>query len=85
MRERRAQWQLERRMEKLEKFADAAMKDTHSGWMNTSGMPEDMVIYRYEHDTLQSWAGVFPVAADETVPREGVILLADSSKASPLA
>lgn len=85
LRARKTQWKLERRMEKLERFADAAMKDTRSGWMDTGGMPEDMVIYRYEHDTLQSWAGTFPVAADETVPGEGLILLAGSGKTSPLA
>lgn len=34
-------------------------------WLQLDGFPEDMVIYRYNADTLQSWVNQFPVANDE--------------------
>ena len=34
-------------------------------WLQFDDFPEDMVLYRYNADTLQSWVNQFPVANDE--------------------
>ena len=49
----------------LQKYVDAALETPVEEWLGFDDLPDDMVIYRYNADTLQSWAGQFPVANDE--------------------
>lgn len=61
---------LEKRIHKrqaiLESFASRALKLDNKEFINFgSELPEDMVIYRYFDDTLQSWANQLPISNDE--------------------
>ena len=56
---------LERRLSILEQYADKAFGNDSSDWLGSDALPEDMVIYRYRMDTLQSWAGNFIVNNDD--------------------
>lgn len=56
---------LEKRMKILDSYIDEAMESDHSQWMSLKNLPEDMVIYRYVYDTLQSWSNQFPVLNDD--------------------
>ena len=47
-------------------------------WMALDGLPEDMVVYRYVEDTLQSWANQFPIRSDDIRPQTLVNRLGDS-------
>ena len=55
---------LERRMNSLESQIKIALEDSE-GWIGSLALPEDMVIYRYVEDTLQSWCNQFPVKNDD--------------------
>lgn len=57
---------IEKRMEILDREVDRAMKADHRSWLILDDLPEDMVIYRYVYDTLQSWCNQFPIANDDT-------------------
>lgn len=61
----RASQKLEKRMEILEKFMSEALASDHRQWMELDKLPDDMVIYRYVYDTLQSWSNQFPVINDD--------------------
>lgn len=56
---------LEKRMEILETFMSEALASDHHQWMDLKKLPEDMVVYRYVYDTLQSWNNQFPVMNDD--------------------
>lgn len=56
---------LEKRMEVLEKYMSQALAEDHRQWMDLKNLPEDMVVYRYVYDTLQSWSNQFPVTNDD--------------------
>ena len=49
----------------LQGYVQQALEIPVDEWMRFDGLPDDMVIYRYNADTLQSWANQFPVANDE--------------------
>lgn len=49
----------------LEKFALQALENPENEWFRPEGLPEDMVIYKYNADTIQSWANQFPINNDE--------------------
>ena len=70
-----------------ESFMARAMEEDHSGWLELDGLPDDMVIYRYCSDTLQSWCNEFPIYNDNLQYRVYAPLLASSdySLESPLA
>ena len=53
------------RQEILRGYVQQALEIPVDEWMKLDGLPDDMVIYRYNADTLQSWANQFPVANDE--------------------
>lgn len=78
---------LERRVVKLENFMMEALEEDHSRWLELDGLPDDMVIYRYCGDTLQSWCNEFPIYNDNLQYRVYTPLLASSdySLESPLA
>ena len=74
------------RMQKLDGYIGEALHGDLQGWMNLEGLPEDMVVYRYVADTLQSWAHQFPIRSDDIRPRTLVQRLGEgrSNFASPL-
>ena len=49
----------------LEKYVEEALEKPVDEWLQFEDFPSDMVIYRYNADTLQSWVNQFPVANDE--------------------
>ena len=53
------------RQEVLEKCVAEALEKPVDEWLQFEDFPSDMVIYRYNADTLQSWVNQFPVANDE--------------------
>ena len=55
---------LGRRMQSLEGFISTAL-DAEQEWIGNLGLPDDMVIYRYIEDSLQSWCNQFPVKNDD--------------------
>lgn len=76
----------ERRVARLEAFMKMAAEEDHSRWLELDGLPDDMVIYRYCGDTLQSWCNEFPVYNDNLQYRVLAPLLTNSdySLESPL-
>ena len=58
------------RLATLDAFARKALGSYPSGWMDLPNLPEDMVIYRYQNDTLQSWCHQFTVANDNLSPSQ---------------
>ena len=78
---------VEQRMDVLEGYVRQAMETDPGSWLSLEGLPEDMVVYRYRDDTLQSWAHQFPIRNDDIRSRTVVQRLGDSrgTTASPLA
>lgn len=62
---RRLQDNLQRREAMLDEFAYQALDQPADKWLEIKDLPEDMVIYRYRYDTLQSWVHQFPFANDD--------------------
>lgn len=56
---------LERRMSQLDTYVSKALDTAPDEWMNLGSLPQDMVVYRYCRDTLQSWCNQFPVSNDD--------------------
>ena len=77
---------VEKRMRLLDAYIDKALKGRTDAWMDLGDLPEDMVVYRYVEDTLQSWANQFPIRSDDIRPQALVQRLGDSrnSFVSPL-
>ena len=77
---------VEKRLNLLDNYIREALEEA-PGWMSLNALPEDMVVYRYAEDTLQSWAGQFPIRSDDLRPRTLVQRLGDtrSNYSSPLA
>ena len=57
---------VEKRMRVLDGYVKEALESDHSSWLTLDDLPEDMVIYRYVYDTLQSWCNQFPITNDDT-------------------
>lgn len=55
---------LNHRLNTLDSYAHKALEEPHNGWLDIENIPEDMVIYRYLSDTIQSWANLFPIHND---------------------
>lgn len=49
----------------LENFAVQALDYSVDEWLSLKDFPEDMVIYKYNADTIQSWLNEFPIGNDE--------------------
>jgi hypothetical protein len=60
---------LEKRMAILDGYAAQALVPGQDDWLGHLDLPEDMVLYRYIDDTLQSWKNQFPVANDDIATR----------------
>ncbi len=65
---RRVERILERRAATLDSLVSKALNGNWAEWMEL-GLPEDMVVYRYVDDTLQSWNHTFTVANDNISSR----------------
>ena len=78
---------VERRVALLESYASKALETDPEDWLRLEDLPEDMVVYRYGEDTLQSWAHQFPIRNDDIRSRTLFHRLGDgrSNAASPLA
>ncbi|MBQ3766377.1 MAG: cache domain-containing protein [Bacteroidales bacterium] len=78
---------VERRVDVLESYVRRALEADPDSWLRLEGLPEDMVVYRYREDTLQSWAHQFPLRNDDIRGRTVVQRLGDGrgESVSPLA
>ena len=56
---------LAKRMAVLDGYTRSALAQEHDQWMDLEGLPEDMVVYRYAGDTLQSWCHQFTIDNDD--------------------
>lgn len=56
---------LSHRMEVLVSYMDKAIATPRGGWPEMKELPEDMTIYRYFGDSLDSWNHQFPLDNDE--------------------
>jgi len=56
---------IHKRQSILESFAYKTLELPSDEFVNFSDFPEDMVIYRYFNDTVQSWINQLPLANDE--------------------
>ena len=56
---------LARKTAELEEYAATALSQDVSAWMKLGEVDNDLVIYRYCSDTLQSWCNEFPVFNDD--------------------
>ncbi|MBO6097216.1 MAG: hypothetical protein J6P56_07900, partial [Bacteroidales bacterium] len=56
---------VETRMNLLDKYIGQAMEGDPRAWLDLQGLPEDMVVYRYFDDSLQSWVNQFPLRNDD--------------------
>ena len=75
------------RMEVLDAKMDQALEGNRTEWMELTGLPEDMVVYRYVSDTLQSWKNQFPILNDDIATKVVFQVLANprAELSSPLA
>ena len=65
----RAKRVIEARLSILDGLTDKALDQNTAQWLNPGKVPDDMVIYRYNADTLQSWVNTFPQINDDIVSR----------------
>ena len=61
---RKVQRVVNHRLKLLDSFSEKALRTPSGEWLSLVGLPEDMVVYRYENDTLQSWANRFSTVND---------------------
>ena len=78
---------VEQRLGVLEEAVRTAAQSQNGTWLSLKDLPQDMVVYRYVEDTLQSWANQFPVRSDDIRSRAVVRRLGESrgDAVSPLA
>jgi len=55
---------LGQKLNRLDRYVEQAMAPDTTGWMTLGELPEDMVIYKYMYDTLQSWRNEFIITND---------------------
>ena len=55
---------IQKRLSSLEENIEAALETDRKELILPEGMPEDMVIYRYINDSLQSWSNQFSIIND---------------------
>lgn len=61
----RVQKVLSEALDELNKYVAKALETPVDQWIHLEGFPDDMVIYKYNYDTLQSWVNLFPISNDE--------------------
>ena len=69
---------VEFRMSQLDGYIQQALEGDPSAWLDLQGLPEDMVVYRYVEDSLQSWINQFPLRNDDIHLRTLVQRLGDA-------
>ena len=75
------------RMKTLDSYVEKALTEDNAKWMDLGDIPDDMVVYRYVNDSLQSWANIFTVNNDD-LSRKVVVQQFTSQRtslASPLS
>jgi signal transduction histidine kinase len=77
------QKRLNLRIEILDDYADKALHTPPTEWIDLFNFPEDMVIYKYVSDTLQSWANLFPVHNDKVDRKHPWYMFHDLSNTHP--
>lgn len=75
------------RVAQLDSYLERALSQSSSEWLDLGKVPDDMVIYRYCDDTLQSWVNTFPQINDDIKVRREFqnISTLRGSPMSPLA
>ena len=78
---------VEQRLAILEDAIAVAAESDGGTWLTLEGLPQDMVVYRYVEDTLQSWANQFPIRSDDIRSHAVVRRLGESrgDAVSPIA
>ena len=78
---------VEGRVNLMESFVRQALSADPDTPLRLEGLPEDMVVYRYREDTLQSWNHQFPIRNDDIRTRTVVQRLGDArgNAVSPLS
>ena len=76
---RRVERELERRMDELDDFVQKALAQRPDEWITLEGLPQDIVIYRYCNDTLQSWCNEFLISNDRVDVRVFVPFIGNPS------
>ncbi len=56
---------IQHRQQVLEDYVSQAMAAPVDKWLDLKEFPDDMVIYKYNADTIQSWLNEFPINNDE--------------------
>ena len=77
----RLERRVNKRMALLDKYIAKALSVPSDEWLSLDRLPQDMVIYRYVNDSLQSWCNRFPVMNDDI--RSGVMLDAIANPRAP--
>ncbi len=62
---RRFSWRVTERVNRLESYMDEVLALPRGVWPNLADLPEDMVIYRYDDDTLKAWCHQFSLDNDD--------------------
>ncbi len=62
---KRLEHNVQKRQAILEEFAQQAMDTPIEEWLNMPDLPSDMVVYKYNLDTMQSWVNQFPITNDD--------------------
>lgn len=62
---RKVEEKIGKRMATLDRYMEQVLAGDHSEWAVVDGLPEDMVIYRYVNDSLQSWCNQFTLDNDD--------------------
>ena len=60
---------ISQRMDILDHYTALALEQSRNQWLDLEGLPEDMVVYRYVEDSLQSWCHQFTVDNDDISQR----------------
>jgi len=81
----KTQARLEKRLARLDHYAIRSMNEDKDGCLE--GLPDDMVIYKYENDSLKFWSNQFPIMNDDISRRLSVQRLTTYSNraSSPLS
>ena len=76
---------LKRRLDRLDGYIQKALHEHEDGCLD--GLPDDMVIYKYQNDSLKFWSNQFPIINDDISRRLTVHRLTSYSNriSSPLS
>ncbi len=61
----RLERKIKQRQQILERYVYQALETPVDKWLELEDFPDDMVIYKYNADTIQSWLNQFPINNDE--------------------